>query len=90
MGNTHFVGSPGDPSLVASSSQTRLDDPESATSPGADSDFTLSSFPNTPADTTGAMSEGLDEDTLVRTHGFRLCLDPCGSLHADSTDLRSF
>ena len=90
MSNTHFVGSPGDPSLVTSSSQTRLDDLESATSPGADSDSNQSSFSNTPADTTGATAGDLDEDSLVRAHRFRPRLDPLGSLHADSPDLRSF
>lgn len=65
------TGSPIDP--VASTSQARLDDSESATSPGAESDLYLS-FPDTPAETTGAMSEELDEAALVRTHEIHLCL----------------
>ena len=72
IGQMSVATSPFDPSLVALSSQTRLDDSGSATSPGADSDFYLSSIPNTPADTTGTTPE--DKATLVRAHGFRLCL----------------
>ena len=70
----HVVGSLIDPSQVASSSQTRLEDSESATSPGADSDYYHSSPPDTPADTTGAMSEELSEEALVRVHDMRLRL----------------
>jgi hypothetical protein len=67
----HTAGSPVDPSPVASSSQIRLEDSGSATSPGADSDLYYST-PNTPADTSGARPEGLDWGAQVRTRGMRL------------------
>ena len=64
----HVVGSSVDLPPVASDSQIRLDDSESATSPGADSDF-YHSVPNTPADTGRAKSEGFDDAATVNTHG---------------------
>ena len=62
------VGSSVDLPPVASSSQIRLDDSESATSPGADSDF-YHSIPNTPADAGRVMSEEFDEAAKVNIHG---------------------
>lgn len=56
-----------DSSQVASSSQIPLDGSDSAASPSADSD-SYRSFPNTPADTSGAMSEELDEAALVSAY----------------------
>jgi len=58
---------------VASGSQIPLDGSDSATSPGADSD-PYHSFPNTPADTSGAMSEEFDETAQVRIHKMCFCL----------------
>ena len=64
-GQMQGAGSPVDLSPVASSSRTLFEGSDYATSPGADSD-PYRSFPNTPANTSGAMSEDLDETTLVR------------------------
>ena len=65
-GQMQGAGSPLDLSPGASSSQMTLEGSDSATSPGAESD-PYHSFPNTPADTNGAMSEDLDEAALVST-----------------------
>ena len=58
---------------VASGSKIPPESPDSATSPGAESD-PYRSFPNTPADTNGAMSEELDGAAQVSAHKMRLCL----------------
>jgi len=63
QGAGYFVDLP----PVASGSQIPLDGSDSATSPGAESD-PYHSFPNTPADTSGAMSEGFDDASQVMTH----------------------
>ena len=64
VGQMQGAGSPIDFSPTGSSSQIVLEGSDSATSPGAESDY-YRSFPNTPADTTGAMSEELDESARV-------------------------
>lgn len=66
-GQMQGAGSPLDLSPDGSSGRITLEGSDSATSPGAESD-PYYSFPNTPADTNGAMSEDLDEAALVSTH----------------------
>lgn len=70
---------------VASGSQIPFDGSDSATSPGAESD-PYRSFPNTPADTSGAMSEELDEAVQVRTHNMCFFSGSWGSTRLSCTD----
>ena len=62
------AGSSADLPPVASGSQIPFEGSDYATSPGADSD------PYTPADTSGAMSEDLDEAAQVSTYRMHFCL----------------
>jgi hypothetical protein len=52
-----------------------LEDPGSATSPGADSDPYFS-FPDTPANASWTPSEGLGQDPQVRIRGMRFLSGP--------------
>ena len=69
------IGSPIDPPPVSSSSKFKLEDPESATSPGADSD-TYYNIQSTPADASWTPSEGLDRDPQVNIRGMRFLSGP--------------
>jgi hypothetical protein len=73
------AGSSIDLLLAASIGQIRLEDSESATCPGADSD-PYYNIPNTPAGTSGTRSKGLGRDPQVRIRRMRFLSGPLGGL----------